>query len=114
MQSLGLFVCLLFSSAFEAAPAAVGVPRDDFKSVFGERVNNLLLAYVDYAGGDEHGVVRHELGHGLAEHDYNVCDDVGDYYIELAADFVGKVAVNEFQAPAKLPYKSGLRLTCII
>ena len=76
------------------------MPRDDFKSVFGECVNDFLLAYVDYAGGDEHGIVRHELEYRLAEHDYNVCDDVGDYYIERAADLVCEVAVDEFQAIA--------------
>lgn len=100
MQSLELFVCLLFSSAFEAAPAAVGVPRDDFKSVFGERINDLLLAYVDYAGGDEHGVVRHEIGHGLAEHDYDIGNNVCNDYVEFAADLVCEVAVDEFQAVA--------------
>ena len=100
MQSLELFIYLLLSSAFEAAPAAVGVARDDFKSVFGECVNNFLLAYVDYAGGDEHGVVRHKIGHGLAEHDYDIGDDVCNDYVEFAADLVGEVAVNKSQAVA--------------
>ena len=97
MQSLELFVYLLLSPAFEASPAAVGVARDDFKSVFGECVNNFLLAYVDYAGGDEHGVVRHEIGHGLAEHDYDIGNNVCNDYVEFAADLVCEVAVDEFQ-----------------
>lgn len=97
MQSLELFIYLLLSPAFEASPAAVGVARDDFKSVFGECVNNFLLAYVDYAGGDEHGVVRHKIGHGLAEHDYDIGDDVCNDYVEFAADLVGEVAVNKSQ-----------------
>lgn len=100
MQSLELFVCLLFSPAFEAAPGAVGVARDDFKSVFGECGNNFLFAYVDYAGGDEHGVVRHEIGHGLAEHDYDIGNNVCNDYVEFAADLVCEVAVDEFQAVA--------------
>ena len=100
MQSLELFACLLLSSAFEAAPAAVGVARDDFKSVFGECVNNFLLAYVDYAGGDEHGVVCHEIGYRLAEHDYDIGNNVCNDYVEFAADLVGKVAVNKSQTVA--------------
>lgn len=100
MQSLELFIYLFLSPAFEAPPAAVGVPRDDFKSVFGERVNNFLFAYVDYAGGDEHGVVRHEIGHGLAEHDYDIGNNVCNDYVEFAADLVCEVAVDEFQAVA--------------
>ena len=100
MQSLELFIYLLLSPAFEAAPAAVGVPRDDFKSVFGERVNNFLFAYVDYAGGDEHGIICHEIGYRLAEHDYDIGNNVCNDYVEFAADLVCEVAVDEFQAVA--------------